>query len=65
MKITVVKEDAVALYGSVKGLATALGITGPAISQWEDRKPIPEKRSLQLALLWPGRFLPDQQEEAA
>ncbi|MFC3816534.1 Cro/CI family transcriptional regulator [Lysobacter sp. GCM10012299] len=58
MDINVIKEDAVAAYGSVKALAQALRISGQAISQWQPGEPIPEKQALKLAMLRPDIFGP-------
>lgn len=48
-KISITKEQAVALYGTQVALAKALNITKGAVSQWPDGEPIPEKQALLLA----------------
>jgi len=44
----ILKEQAVAMFGSVRALADALSVEPQAIYQWPDGQPIPEKRQLQL-----------------
>ena len=47
------KQQAIELMGSVKALATLLGVSESAVSQW---KQLPEKRLWQLQLLRPEWF---------
>lgn len=44
----ITRNEAVSLYGSVAGLAKALGVERQAIYLWGKDKPIPEQRYLQL-----------------
>lgn len=45
----ITKEQAIALYGSVKELQTALGLkTHSAIYMWPNWKPIPEAHALRI-----------------
>ncbi len=46
--IEILKEDAVAMFGSQAELARALDIKRSAVSQWQDGKPIPEKQALKI-----------------
>lgn len=47
------KTDAIALFGSAKGLAEALGITEGAVSQWGDE--MPELRRYQVEAIISNR----------
>jgi transcriptional regulator with XRE-family HTH domain len=57
------KSDAIKWAGGVSALAERLGITQPAVSQWEDNE-VPELQQHRLALLSGGllqvdmRYLP-------
>ncbi|HEV2213623.1 MAG TPA: Cro/CI family transcriptional regulator [Gammaproteobacteria bacterium] len=52
------KQEAIALFSSAKELATALGISKAAVSQWPDG-PIPDKHDLRIRYeLKPERFRP-------
>ena len=47
-------DAVIAYFGSKNKLATALGISAPAISQWKER--IPHGRAYQIEVLTNGRF---------
>jgi hypothetical protein len=50
------KHEAIALFSTAKGLATALGISKSAVSQWSEG-PIPENHDLKIRYeLRPERF---------
>jgi DNA-binding transcriptional regulator YdaS (Cro superfamily) len=55
-------QDAISLFGSIKALAKALGITQPAIYQWGDN--VPELRAFQIREIVATRD-PQQTKEAA
>lgn len=70
----VTKEQAIALYGSVKALQAALGLkTHSAIYMWPDGQPIPDAHALRLryqlrpeAFDEDGNYIgPSGQQEAA
>lgn len=44
----IIKEDAIAAYGTGVALAEALKIAPEAVYQWKDGQPIPEKQALKL-----------------
>lgn len=44
----ILKEEAIALFGSQAALARALDISPAAVSQYRDGEPIPEKQALRL-----------------
>jgi len=44
----ILKEQAVAMFGSASALARALGIKPQAVSQWAAGEPIPERHQLRL-----------------
>jgi hypothetical protein len=44
----ILKEEAIAAFGTGAALAAALGIAPSAVYQWEDGQPIPEKQALRL-----------------
>lgn len=47
--MTITKEQAIRLFGSVKALQTALGLgTHSAIYMWRDGEPIPENHALRI-----------------
>lgn len=46
--ITILKEEAVAMYRTQAALARALGIKRSAVNQWKDGEPIPERQALKL-----------------
>lgn len=49
MRAMITKEQAIALFGSVKALQAALGLkTHSAIYMWKDGEPIPEAHELRL-----------------
>lgn len=48
MQTIIIKEDAIALFGTQSALANALGITRQAVCQWPDREPIPQEHALRL-----------------
>lgn len=55
-------QDAISLFGSIKALAKALGITQPAIYQWGEN--VPELRAFQIREIVATRD-PQQTKEAA
>jgi hypothetical protein len=44
----ILKEQAIAAYGTGVKLADALGITPSAVYQWDDGEPIPNEHTLRL-----------------
>ncbi len=50
------KSQAIKWAGSKAELARKLGITRQAISQWPDRKPIPQERAMYLCKNYPEVF---------
>lgn len=59
------KQEAIALFSSAKELATALGISKAAVSQWPDG-PIPDKHDLRIRYeLKPERFRPAADDRTA
>lgn len=42
------KEEAIELFGGVRELASALGISTAAVYQWKDDAPIPAEKALRI-----------------
>ena len=46
--MSISKQKAIEIFGSITALAKALGITQSAVSQWPDNKPIPILQEMKL-----------------
>lgn len=58
-QVIIMKEDAIALFGSKSNLARALGIYRQAVSQWRDGHPIPQVQAMKIRYqLKPEQFGP-------
>ena len=53
------KERAILLAGGKAKLARLLGVLASSVSQWDEDRPIPAQRALQLAILFPDAFNQD------
>ena len=53
------KKQAIKFLGSSAELARRLGVTPPAISQWDDDEPIPQGRAWQIEAISSGRLRVD------
>lgn len=53
------KERAILLGGGISKLARLLGVLPSSVTQWDDNRPIPAQRALQLAALFPDAFNQD------